>query len=528
MATSLRFGRYEVVERIGEGPTGEVYRAHDPAQGRDVAVKTMSVAARGPDEGLRGRFLREAEAASRLTHPNLVAVHDFGQEDDRLWAAMELLPGRDLRHAIAEGSLARLERKLDVLVQVAAALAHAHAQGVVHRDLKPANVHLLPDGLVKVVDLGLAGFRGSEKTRLGGAMAAPHYLSPEQVRNERADERSDVFALGCLAYEVLSGRKAFEARSPQSVLFRILEEEPEPLASLVPGLPPDLLALVERALAKDPARRLASTAEALETLQQVRSSLGPGGPAVVEAAPPPSRPAPEPTGPRPAAPPPRAAKRPSWTTLAAAGALAILAVAVAAALALRPPDQASRPAAAPRPAWLVSGERLTEPALLLKSARRQLGAGDHRGAAREAERTLALVPDHPEARTLLASARLGLAQAEGLADEVRQARAAPDPAAAGQALWRLMQADPDHPLLEDALAGHEAAFGPRAEEAREQMRTARAAAEEKRAGALDAFQEAEALAADAEASLQAGRSATAARRFLAARLRYDRARLQAS
>ena len=272
--TPTRFGKYEIVDKIGHGAMGEVYKAIDPVLGREVAVKTMSQAV-GTDPELRRRFHREAQSAGRLNHPNIITVYEFGEEQGQVFMAMELLEGRDLKEVIAVGPPLSLEEKVSVLSQVAEALAFAHAKGVVHRDIKPANIHLQPGGHVKVMDFGLARIAASDMTRAGSIMGTPNYMSPEQVRGETATARSDVFSLGALFYELLTGRKAFQGESLPAVLFQALQQQPPPIESLRPDVPEPLRRLVERALAKDPASRFRDGAELRDALREVRQAIGP-------------------------------------------------------------------------------------------------------------------------------------------------------------------------------------------------------------------------------------------------------------
>src|SRR5712692_5316650 len=190
-----QIGKYRVLAKIGQGSMGEVYKGHDPFLNRFVAIKTIT-ASLGADEEIRKRFLREAQSAARLNHPNIITVYDFGEEHGKIYMAMELLEGADLKQAIARRAPLSLDDKLSIVDQIAEGLAFAHSHEIVHRDLKPANVHLLGNGQVKIMDFGLARLGGSEMTRAGMVMGTPHYMSPEQVRGERADARSDVFALG--------------------------------------------------------------------------------------------------------------------------------------------------------------------------------------------------------------------------------------------------------------------------------------------------------------------------------------------
>jgi serine/threonine-protein kinase len=267
-----RIGKYRVVGKIGQGAMGEVYKAHDPLLNRYVALKTIAPAlANDPD--FRARFKREAQSAAQLNHPNIVTVYDFGEEAGLTYMAMELLEGLDLREAIRRRALGHFGRKLEVMQQLCEGLAFAHAHGVVHRDLKPGNIKIQPGGHVKVLDFGLARFGASEMTRTGTVMGTPHYMSPEQVRGDKADARSDVFSLGALFYEILSGHRAFESDSVHEILQAILEKDPEPLRRYAPETPPALAAVTERALAKSPADRFKDAGEMGQALVHARESL---------------------------------------------------------------------------------------------------------------------------------------------------------------------------------------------------------------------------------------------------------------
>src|SRR5262245_47698222 len=212
-----QIGKYELLEKIGQGAMGEVHRARDTVLGRFVAIKTMT-ASIGQNDDLRKRFHREAQSAARLNHPNIVTLYDFGEDQGKIFMAMELLEGSDLKEVIRQGTLT-LDQKLDLMEQICDGLAAAHAASVVHRDLKPPNIHVLPGGKVKIVDFGLARMGTSDMTKTGMVMGTPNYMSPEQVRGERVDARSDVFSLGAVFYELLSNRKAFDAASLHTVLF---------------------------------------------------------------------------------------------------------------------------------------------------------------------------------------------------------------------------------------------------------------------------------------------------------------------
>ena len=182
---------------------GEVFKAHDPLLNRMVAVKTIS-SSLGTESELRRRFLREAQSAARLNHPNIITVLDFDEQQGQIFMAMELLEGSDLKDLIGTRTLPDLDGRLDVMEQICEGLAYAHSMEVVHRDLKPSNIYVQPSGRVKILDFGLARLGASEMTRTGMVMGTPHYMSPEQVRGEKVDVRSDVFALGAMFYELLA------------------------------------------------------------------------------------------------------------------------------------------------------------------------------------------------------------------------------------------------------------------------------------------------------------------------------------
>lgn len=270
MAPPADIGKYRLLDRIGAGAMGEVYRAHDSVLDRQVALKVIT----GGDEEKRQRFHREAQSAARLTHPNIVVVHDFGEDSGRFFMAMELLEGHDLKRAISRESLIDLRARLLVMEQICEAVAFAHAMNVVHRDLKPANIFLLPNGQVKIVDFGLARVGQSSMTGTGMILGTPNYMSPEQIKGHRVDARADIFSLGAVFYELLSGRKAFEAESLHSVLYRVLQHEPEPLRAASPTIPQQISDIVRRALSKDPALRFQRVGDMRDALRVARESNG--------------------------------------------------------------------------------------------------------------------------------------------------------------------------------------------------------------------------------------------------------------
>jgi len=270
-----RIGKYKVLEEIGRGMMGRVYKAHDPVLNRYVAIKTMSASPGGGDE-MHQRFHREAQAAALLSHPNIVTVHDFGEEQGLIYMAMELLEGTDLRDAIDRRLLPTLDDKLRVMEQICTGLAFAHSKGVVHRDLKPANIHVQPNGQVKIVDFGLARVDGSDMTQDGIVLGTPNYMSPEQAMGERVDARSDLFSAGAVCYEVLTNRKPFEGDSTPGVLFQVVHKEPPGIRQWSPEVPRILVEVVEKAMVKDRNLRFQTARQMQAGLAVARRALDSG------------------------------------------------------------------------------------------------------------------------------------------------------------------------------------------------------------------------------------------------------------
>jgi serine/threonine-protein kinase len=352
-----QLGKYKIVAKIGQGAMGEVFKAHDPMLNRFVAIKTMS-AGIGADDELQKRFLREAQSAALLNHPNIITVYDFGEEQGKIFMAMELLEGKDLKDVIASKSLTSLEQKVSVMEQIADGLSFAHAKEIVHRDLKPANIHVQPSGSVKIMDFGLARLASSDMTRVGMIMGTPNYMSPEQVRGEKADARSDVFALGAVFYELLVNRKPFEADSLHAILYQVMQGEPEPLEKVQPDLAPALCQVVRKALTKDPGHRYQHAGELRDAVRQVQTALFPkervgSGPRPL---PPAAAPAP---APKPAARPEGSRKRKQDS--AKPKEVAAAAASTPAAAAPRPVEAAPPPPMAAASPPIVPEPRSAEP-----------------------------------------------------------------------------------------------------------------------------------------------------------------------
>ncbi len=262
-----RLGAYEILAPLGSGGMGEVWRARDTRLRRDVAIKVLpdSLAA---DPVARARFDREARAVAALSHPNILDLHDVGTQAGISWAVTELLEGQTLKARLDEGDLP-WRRAVEIALAIAEGLEAAHARGIVHRDVKPSNVFLTSDGRVKILDFGIATlddsmgpFSGARDiTEPQAIVGTAGYLSPEQIRREAADARSDIFSLGCVLYEMVTGRRAFPGETPPEVLVATLRAEPRDPADLVPNLPPELRRLTLRCLEKKPERRFQTAAD---------------------------------------------------------------------------------------------------------------------------------------------------------------------------------------------------------------------------------------------------------------------------
>src|SRR6266851_3606422 len=251
-----KIGRYKILGELGRGAMGIVYEAEDPALDRTVALKTiiLSDEVEGRKE-FHKRFFLEAKAAGKLTHPHIITVYDFGEEGDLAYMAMELLKGIELRAKMLKGSIPTVEA-VDIAQQIADGLGFAHERGVVHRDIKPSNIMLLARGQVKIMDFGIARMRvGDVKTSTGIVLGTPKYMSPEQVEGSVVDQRSDIFSLGVVLYEMLTGVRLFGGDDPQQIMHNVAHGEHVPPTRLIPGLPAMLDFIVARALKKDPAVR---------------------------------------------------------------------------------------------------------------------------------------------------------------------------------------------------------------------------------------------------------------------------------
>ena len=324
MEPGSRLGPYEIVAPLGVGGMGEVYRARDARLGRDVAIKVLPPAFAGDPERLR-RFEREGRAASALNHPNITVLHDVGTHDGIPYMVEELLEGETVRERLKAGALPA-RKAMELAVQVAAGLAAAHEKGIVHRDLKPENLFVTSDGHVKILDFGIAKLQPREQHEPGGpaatvvettepgvVMGTVAYMSPEQVRGQPADNRSDIFSLGAVLYEMATGRRAFARDTGAETMAAILKEEPPEASSIEGGVPAALSRSIAHCLEKRPEERFQSARDLAFDLRAILSDTG---------------------GTRTAGPSAAAARRrrPLWLI---AGSVAALAVAVGAILAVR-------------------------------------------------------------------------------------------------------------------------------------------------------------------------------------------------
>ena len=288
LAAGARLGPYELVGAIGAGGMGEVYRARDTRLGRDIAIKVLPASFASDPERLR-RFEQEARAVAALNHPNILAVYDIGTHDGAPFLVTELLEGETLRERLESGALP-VRKAIEVAVQAAHGVAAAHEKGIIHRDLKPANIFLTSDGRVKILDFGLAKLTEKEAqapgetqgatltaggaTEPGVVLGTVGYMSPEQVRGKAADARSDIFALGTILYEMLSGRRAFEKDSSADTMAAILKEEPQELAEEGNRIPPALDRIVRHSMEKNPGERFQSARDLAFHLESLSGASG--------------------------------------------------------------------------------------------------------------------------------------------------------------------------------------------------------------------------------------------------------------
>lgn len=269
-----RLGKFEIIRLLAQGSMGEVYVGRDPILGREVAIKVIHTSASmGPEA--RERFATEARAAGVLNHPNIVTVHELGEEQGVLYLAMELVKGEDLGTLIRAGTLTPRDA-LEVLAQVCDGLAMAHRHQILHRDIKPSNIRVAWDGKnlhAKVLDFGVAKVINSDKTDEGTVFGTVNYMAPEYLQSSRPDSRSDLFAVGVILYEALAGIPPFDGPSPGSVIYRLLHETPPPLPpTAYQGISRDVQGILNRALSKDPANRFQTAEDLAAVLREAKDT----------------------------------------------------------------------------------------------------------------------------------------------------------------------------------------------------------------------------------------------------------------
>jgi serine/threonine-protein kinase len=269
------FGRYEIIRELGRGSMGTVYLGRDPKINREVAIKTLRYADVGPGDldQVKTRFFREAEAAGKLSHPNIVSIYDVGEEHDMAYMAMELLNGKDLSRFCKPEHLLPVCQVLPIIAEVAVALDYAHNQGVIHRDIKPANIMLLEDGRIKVTDFGIALVVDASKTRTGIVLGTPTYMSPEQVDSRALDGRSDLFSLGIIFYELLTGSKPFNGDTISTILHGITHKAHPPFSEFKIDIPACCQTIIDKLLAKELEERFDSAAQLSKEIERCMAEL---------------------------------------------------------------------------------------------------------------------------------------------------------------------------------------------------------------------------------------------------------------
>ncbi|MGB9103515.1 MAG: protein kinase [Terriglobales bacterium] len=263
-----KIGRYEIAGEVGKGAMGVVYKATDPNIGRTVAIKTLRIDIHGTEnEEILGRFKNEARAAGMMNHANIITIYDAGEQEGMFYIAMEFIEGQTLQGLLKQEKALPVEKATAIVRQVCAGLDYAHARGIIHRDIKPANIMITGDGTVKIMDFGIAKSGGTGMTSTGQVVGTPNYMSPEQVKGKALDGRTDLFSVGVVLYEMLTGVRPFAGENVTTIIYKIVHENPPAPREVVDGLHPGLSAVVMKALAKAPEERFATGAEFARAVQ---------------------------------------------------------------------------------------------------------------------------------------------------------------------------------------------------------------------------------------------------------------------
>jgi serine/threonine-protein kinase len=270
-------GKYKILRELGRGAMGVVYRGFDPFIEREVAIKTLRTdAIDGKEKAvLLERFKKEAQAAGRMNHANIVQIYEYGEDADQVFIAMEIVQGVELRDYLEDGSRFSMESIVAMMGELLEALGFAHKHGVVHRDIKPGNIVVLPDGHIKIMDFGIARLESSTLTQAGTVLGTPSYMSPEQFMAQRVDPRSDLFSAGAILYELLTGEKAFPGNAFSTIMHKVLKEEPPPPSELNVLVTPHFDLVVRKALSKRPDARYQNAAEFADALRRALAGESP-------------------------------------------------------------------------------------------------------------------------------------------------------------------------------------------------------------------------------------------------------------
>ena len=544
--------RYELTGVLGRGGMGTVYEAHDRSLDERVALKVLSETARGSVEADR-RFRTEIRLARKIRHPNVCAIHEYGELQDIQYIVMEFVDGQDLKKYLRSRGSVSANEAVDLARQIGEGLQAIHEAGVIHRDLKLANVMRDGAGRLRLMDFGIAkGMTDTTATATGQIVGTPEYMSPEQARGERVDARSDVYALSIVTYELLTGRVPFKADTPLATLMMHVHTPPPVNDRLIPA---SLVPAIQKALAKDPNDRYDSARAFVAALTEGAlpdsSSARHGGPTLSPvldsttlAAPtwaegpdvqtarvpqsakaragfesrPSGRPA-SPAGQAPEFPPAASAFRSTrtWIILGVVSVLAIVAFVLSGLLSRQDESKAAESSISALTANLVETQ--------LVLARRALADKDFKGAVAQTARILELDSDNPEALGIREQGQSALAEIEASVSAARVAFARGDTAAASTALERVLARDPKNPVVAEIAGQLDASFAARASTARSEMGRARAMAQAKPGGTSNAaFSEGEKLASAASESMTNRQYTSATQIFLQARDAYDRAR----
>jgi serine/threonine protein kinase len=274
--TLPQLGRYQILKQLGQGAMGIVYLGRDPRLNRLTAIKTIRFSDEFDDQRLemiKEQFYREAEVVARLSHPNIVTIYDVGEDLDLSYLAMEYLEGESLEKYTRPEHLLTIQKTIDIVCQVCDALDYAHKNGIIHRDIKPANIMVLKSGVIKVMDFGIARATIGTKTRTGIIKGTPYYMSPEQSKGEKLTGGSDIFSLGVVLYQLLTGKLPFDGENMAAIMYQITSIEPDPPTKLNPNIDTATLEILKKALKKNPQDRYAGAKEMGDHLRMMMGRM---------------------------------------------------------------------------------------------------------------------------------------------------------------------------------------------------------------------------------------------------------------